>query len=95
MIITSLLLDDNLEEQLPKAAEAFPYLACYVEMDRYPGKVIPWHWHSYVEFIYVLQGSVRLSTNSQCHVISAGEGAFINSNMLHYQERRRDCQSSR
>ncbi len=86
MIITSLLLDDNLEEQLPKAAEAFPYLACYVEMDKYPGKVIPWHWHSYVEFIYVLQGSVRLSTNSQCHVISAGEGAFINSNMLHYQE---------
>lgn len=86
MIITSLRLDENLEEQLPRGEKAFPYIACYVEVDKYPGKVIPWHWHPEVEFTYVLQGSIRLSTNNQCHVISAGEGAFINSNMLHYQE---------
>ncbi len=86
MIITSLMLNENLQEQLPRTEEAFPYLACYVEMNRYPGGVIPWHWHSDVEFLYVLQGTVRLSTNNRCHMISAGEGAFINSNMLHYQE---------
>lgn len=86
MIVTSLLLNENLEEQLPRTEQAFPYLACYVEMNRYPGRAVPWHWHPDIEFLYVLQGSVRLSTNNQCHTISAGEGAFINSNMLHYQE---------
>ena len=86
MILTSLRLGEDLEEQLPRSADAFPYLACYVEMDRYPGGIVPWHWHPDVEFMCVLQGSVRLSTNNECHVLSAGEGAFINSNMLHYQE---------
>lgn len=86
MIITSLMLKENLEEQLPRTEQAFPYLACYVEMNRYPGRVIPWHWHPDVEFLYVLQGTVRLSTNNECHMVAAGEGAFINSNMLHYQE---------
>lgn len=86
MIITSLMLNENLEEQLPRTGNAFPYLACYVEMDRYPGRSIPWHWHPNLEFIWVLQGSYRLSTSNGCHVISAGEGAFINSNRLHYQE---------
>ncbi len=86
MIITSLRLGEDLEEQLPRGADAFRYLACYVEMARYPGGIVPWHWHPDVEFMCVLQGSVRLSTNNACHVLSAGEGAFINSNVLHYQE---------
>ncbi len=86
MIITSLMLNENLEEQLPKTTDAFPHLACYVEMDRYPGRAVPWHWHPDLEFIWVLQGSYRLSTSNGCHVISAGEGAFVNSNRLHYQE---------
>ena len=37
MMITSLMLNEDLEERLPKTADAFPHLACYVEMDRYPG----------------------------------------------------------
>lgn len=86
MIITSLHLDENLKEQLPRTEFSFPYLACYVEMNRYPGRIIPWHWHPDVEFMCVLQGTVRLTTNNECHVISAGEGVFINSNTMHYQE---------
>ena len=86
MILTSLVLNENLEEQLPRTAQAFPHLACYVEMNRYPGGIVPWHWHPDIEFMYVLQGTVRLSTNNECRTICAGEGAFINSNMLHYQE---------
>lgn len=86
MMITSLMLNEDLEERLPKTADAFPHLACYVEMDRYPGRCVPWHWHPDVEFLWVLQGSLRLSTNNECHLLAAGEGAFINSNRLHYQE---------
>ncbi len=86
MIIKSLALNEDLEEQIPKEMDAFPHFSCYVEMDRYLGKVIPWHWHPKLEFTYVLQGTMRLSTNNEGYVIGAGEGAFINSNMLHYQE---------
>ena len=33
------------EEELPGISAEFPYIASYVELDKYAGKQSPWHWH--------------------------------------------------
>lgn len=86
MFKTFLLLNDNLEEKVPHSAQAFPYVASRVEINRYHGNYVPWHWHRDVEWILVIQGRLQLTMNNHSYVLSEGEGAFINSNMLHYQE---------
>lgn len=86
MFKTFLLLNDNLEEKVPHSAQAFPYVASRVEINQYYGNYVPWHWHQDVEWILVIQGRLHLSMNNHSYDLSEGEGAFINSNMLHYQE---------
>jgi len=86
MIINELSLNENLEQNVPKKQESFPHTVFYVEMANYPNGVIPWHWHEDVEFFTVLQGKLMLSTNNGRYEVSAGEGAFINSNVMHLHE---------
>ena len=54
--------DGSREERLPGFAPDFPYIASWVEIDRYPGRVVPWHWHSAVEIFYMEKGSLEYST---------------------------------
>ena len=35
------------EEELPGISAEFPYIASYVELDKYAGKQSPWHWHKW------------------------------------------------
>lgn len=56
----------------------------------YPGGIthafmseIPWHWHGEFEFGYVQRGRIRYKTSCQEVILSAGDGIFINSGVLH------------
>ncbi|HIV43286.1 MAG TPA: helix-turn-helix domain-containing protein [Candidatus Faecalibacterium avium] len=71
------------EERLPGFAPDFPYIASWVEIDRYPGRVVPWHWHSAVEIFYMEKGSLEYSTPQGSVVFPQGSGGFVNSNVLH------------
>lgn len=86
MIAAELILNENLEEKIRRITDAFPYTVYYEDMSLHPGGYVPWHWHPDVEFTVLLQGSMRLDTNNHSFIVKAGEGAFINSNMLHYKE---------
>lgn len=86
MIAMSLSLNENLQELVPRNAEEFPVYTCYENLTLHPGGYVPWHWHPDVELIWLLQGGMRLCTNNHTFLIQAGEGAFINSNILHYKE---------
>lgn len=66
--------------------EGFPHVTYYEEMYRHPGGFVPWHWHSDVEFLWVMQGGFRMDTSNHSYELRAGEAAFINSNVLHYKE---------
>lgn len=33
------------EELLPGFTDEFPYIASRVELDKYTGRYVPWHWH--------------------------------------------------
>ena len=41
------------EEELPGISAEFPYIASYVELDKYAGKQSPWHWHKEAELFYM------------------------------------------
>lgn len=85
-MIYGLRLNENLEEDVERPVEGFPHMFCYEDLSLHPGGFSPWHWHEDVEFMWVMQGGVRLDTSSHSFSIHTGEGAFINSNMLHYKE---------
>ncbi len=86
MIVSALRINENLEEEVARPAAGFPHTACYEDVTRHPGGYVPWHWHADVEFIWALQGGIRMDTSHHSYTIHTGEGAFINSNVLHYKE---------
>lgn len=55
--------------------------ACYQELS--PQAVVPWHWHEEMEVILVAEGSARLRAKGRAYTLTAGEGCFINSGVLH------------
>lgn len=68
------------EELREHGTRLFP-VACY--LDSLPDDEIPWHWHNELELGLVASGSVIVETASVSHRLQAGEGFFINSNVLH------------
>lgn len=71
------------EEELPGISAEFPYIASYVELDKYAGRQSPWHWHKEVELFYMEQGSLEYDTPQGKTVFTPGSGGFVNSNVLH------------
>lgn len=44
---------------------------------------IPWHWHEEIELIIIYQGMAEITVGNLNFILLKGEGAFINSNVLH------------
>lgn len=86
MIATKLIIDNDLQEAIPYISEEYACYTCYEQFDLHPDGKVPWHWHPGVELTLVLQGKVRVLINSEEYIIEAGDGMFINSNVLHYKE---------
>lgn len=84
------------EELLPGFAPDFPYIASYVEFDKYKDSTVPWHWHQQVELFFVESGVLVYSTPTGKHVFPAGSGGLINTNVLHMtQPRERQRQAEK
>lgn len=86
MIIEKLETRENREQILAHMDEPFPHTSYYVEPEKFPGGIIPWHWHSDVEVMYIVQGQMELRTNAGVYLLSTGDAMFINSNVLHFQK---------
>lgn len=71
------------EEMLPGFTDDFPYIASRAELDKYPGRFVPWHWHRAVELFYMESGSVEYSTPRGKIQFPAGSGGMVNANVLH------------
>lgn len=72
----------------------FPYLVLNVENGTSyplnPGFRVM-HWHEDLQFIYVLEGTVRVKTLEQEEILSGREGVFINKNVVHLVEGMNAC----
>ena len=82
--------DDYLNSVNLNGESGFPYLCMDVEK----GKSIPqppgwlvWHWHEDFQFIYVFAGEMYLHTLERTLIVSAGNGAFINKNVVDVYKR--------
>lgn len=72
----------------------FPYLVLDVINDtsypRNPGFQVM-HWHEDLQFIYVLSGKIEVRTFDNVVPVQAGEGVFINKNVVHLVQRTGEC----
>lgn len=68
------------EELREHGTHLFP-VACY--FDLLPKDEISWHWHNELELGLIVSGSAVVETASSRSLLHAGEGFFINSNILH------------
>ena len=66
-------------EEIQGLHNAYPYAFHAVDMEK---TVVPWHWHEALEFNYIAQGCMKVSTAGQTLTFRKGEGFFINSNVL-------------
>ena len=48
-----------------------------------PGSYIPMHWHRAVEIIYMQEGSLGVTVESESFTIQKGDCIVINGNVLH------------
>lgn len=71
------------EELLPDFAADFPYIASRVELDKFAGRFVPWHWHRTVELFYMESGTLEYYTPGGKVLFPAGSGGMVNSNVLH------------
>lgn len=78
----------NYMEEVEGLHNEYPYTFHHVDLAR---TSIPWHWHEALEFDYVVSGSVKVSTPGQTQTFSAGEGFFLNSNVLTAMVKGDDC----
>lgn len=78
-----LFLDNNLKEKNTTDKYAFPFRIGYERLSNYEQNSFPCHWHPEVEFTYVTEGCMEYQANDTLYKITAGDGIFVNSNVLH------------
>lgn len=72
-------LRPNQMEEIEGLRSEYPYAYHHVDLS---ATAIPWHWHEALEFNYIAQGTMKVSTAGRTLTFGKGEGFFINSNVL-------------
>ena len=81
--VSEFSVTDDLRETLRKENSDFPFSANELNVIEYVNNCAKWHWHGFVEFSFVVEGAVECCTPSGTIIARAGEGYFINTNVLH------------
>lgn len=72
-------ITSNQMEKIEGLRPEYPYTLHRINLDEI---TIPWHWHQELEFIYVLEGKVKLKTSSRSYLFLEKEAFFMNTNTL-------------
>jgi len=81
--IYKLILDTDRRELEAQGTPMFPCGGYFCDLNNYMANEIPWHWHEEIELLIVCSGAMHVSLNGMDCTLQKGEGAFINSNVLH------------
>ncbi|WP_138309409.1 MULTISPECIES: AraC family transcriptional regulator [unclassified Clostridium] len=79
-------------ELQPHGTPDFPCAGYSSEYTDSAGDVVPWHWHEDLEILYVASGCLRLQVPGKAFHLKQGEGAVVNSNILHFAAAEPFCQ---
>lgn len=81
--VNELSTTDELLESMRGSGDNFPFSANEVDGNEYVNNCAKWHWHHFVEFVFVLEGVLECCTPKQVLKLYPGEGYFINTDVLH------------
>lgn len=83
-----LCIRHNQMEEPEDLYNEYPYAFHHVDLH---STMVPWHWHEALEFDYVVEGAVKVSTAGQTQIFQKGEAFFINTNVLTSMSNEHDC----
>ncbi len=83
MQITEVIVDKNRRERITRGTPLFPCAVYFSDITKYVTGDIPWHWHEEIEMVVVHSGMIYISFGETGITLKKGEGAFINTNVLH------------
>lgn len=75
--------DENLMETIPHGSSRYPFRYYAENLALFDFHCIEWHWHTELEFVYIQSGNVCCQIGDVQFDLSAGNGLFINSKILH------------
>lgn len=76
----NVVVNETGEEMEPNGPALFPILYFEEELS---DSSIPWHWHEGFELIWITTGSLRVFVGEREHLLTAGQGIFINAGIFH------------
>lgn len=77
-------IDSNRHESVIRGDALFPCGAYFADLNKTFTGDIPWHWHEEIEILFVINGTLSLHINQNSFILNEGDGAFINTNQLHF-----------
>lgn len=83
VLTTRIEVNKEFRETISHGTPQFPIQVYDDEFERIAGGMVSWHWHPELEFSVVTRGKVIYSMNDITLTATAGEGLFVNSNVLH------------
>ena len=78
-----ILLDHQLQEQIPHDILAFPIAFYCDELAALPNRAGPVHWHPYFEIATAQSGVLDYQVGQTHTILEPGDSIFVNQNMLH------------
>ena len=87
---TMIQTDDALRETLSHGTPEFPFAFYLDDICDFDKRVIDWHWHNEIEVFTLERGQISALIGHERLEIRAGEGAIINSGVIHRFEARQE-----
>lgn len=83
IITADIIHEKDNREELPGYSEDFPYIMTRAEIDSFPQRYVPWHWHQPVELFYIESGELEYHTPGEMMCFPEGSGGIMNSGVIH------------
>ena len=76
-------VNEDMKETKQHGIAGFPLAIYPVDFSPKFHTRIRWHWHTELEFVFVVKGQARFLVAETEYILKAGQGLFINTNTMH------------
>lgn len=83
MQIYDIPIDRHGRELTTVGTADFPISIYHTDLSKNILGYVNWHWHDAIQLCLVEKGAIRVTIHQQEHILHAGEGCFIHTNVLH------------
>ena len=75
--------DETMRETVLHGTKDYPFKYYLENIYDFDLHCMNWHWHSELEFVYVVSGQATVYAGAQKYKVAPGQGIFINSQVIH------------